>query len=50
MVYNVTYSPTDTVNIFQDLFAEFLKNGIIYAGLIILVILAIVLIRAFRSK
>lgn len=50
MVYNVTYTPTDTANIFQDLFATFLSNGIIYAGVIILAIIVIVLIKYVRSK
>ena len=49
MVYNTSYTPADTAGIFQDLFAELLKSGILYAGLIVLVILVIILIRAFRK-
>ena len=49
MVYNITYTPADTAGIFQDLFAELLRNGIVYAGVIVLAIIVIVLIRAMRK-
>jgi len=50
MVYNVQYTPTDTANIFQDLFAELLKNGILFAGVIVLAIIIIVLLKNFRGR
>jgi hypothetical protein len=49
MVYNVSYTPTDMAGIFQDLFAEFLKQGIVWAGVIVVLIIIIVLIRAIKK-
>jgi hypothetical protein len=49
MVYNVSYTPTDMAGIFGDLFAEFLKNGILYAGVIVLAVIIILIIRALRK-
>lgn len=50
MVYNTTFSPTDTANIFGDLFGTFLQQGIIYAGVIVLAVVVIMLIKSMRGK
>jgi hypothetical protein len=50
MVYNTTFQPGDMPLIFQDLFGAFLQNGILYAGLIILVILFIVIIKSLKGR
>lgn len=50
MVYNSSSSPADMPLIFQDFFAELLKNGILYAGLIVLVVLFIIALKAIRGK
>jgi hypothetical protein len=50
MVYNTSFQPSDMPLIFQDFFGALLQNGIWYAGLIILVILFIIVIKAIRGK
>jgi len=49
MVYNVTFTPADTAGIFGDLFATFLQQGIVYAGVIIVAIIIILMIRNLRK-
>jgi hypothetical protein len=50
MVYNTSYTPTDMVGIFQDLIAEFFKQGIVWVGAIIAVVIIIVIIRAIKGR
>jgi hypothetical protein len=50
MVYNTTYQPSDLAGIFQDMFGAFLQNIIVYAGLIVLVIIVILIIRNLRGR
>ena len=50
MVYNVTYQPGDLAGVFQDLFGTFLQQGIVYAGVIVVAIIIILIIKSLRGK
>jgi hypothetical protein len=50
MVYNTTYQPADLAGIFQDMFGAFLQNIIVYAGLIVLAVIVILIIRNLRGR